>query len=306
MNLDVEIIPFENCYGDFVRKLLNETWKQTVNYPYNEKLIRIGTSEIPSAYIVVSKNKPIGFLSLWKNSFHPHSLYFIIIIDRRYRKKGIGSFVFQYLQTLNIDLKKLQCSIYENSFAGDIFLKKIGFKLYRETIESRISSSIDSISQLNEVESFKTTIKSIDEGIPENEFADFLKLVKYVYSESHRDNPPGDFAIETWENLVNIGLIKSGSYLINFEGKVIAFALLHESDESSYDLGWRGISPDFDLHRSFLIKTLTTRQLVYAKQNNVEWLNVEIDSTDRCSMSILNEFQFNIGAKWLSYQKSYD
>lgn len=302
---NIRIIPYKNIYKEFVKTMFNETWKQPTNYPYGENFIQISSREVNSTYVAISNDAPVGFCSIWKNSFHPESLYFIIFVEPKYQRKGIGTLLYQHILSINKDYKYLQSSIWKSGNAGEYFLLNKNFRLFRETVEPSLNtfetdtSFIDS-ADYHKVNSYE--IKSLSHVEFDNEYLDFLGLVKDCYREAHLDNPVGDISMETWRRLVETDLIPEGSYIVKSAEKIIAFALLHELDDSSYDLGWRGVHANYDLEMNNITKSLTYKQIEYAKRNNIEYLNAEIDTTDKWSMVMLNELPFKEADKWLTYQ----
>ena len=78
---------------------------------------------------------------------------------------------------------------------------------------------------------------------------------------------------------------------------------MHENDELGMDLGWRGVAQEYDSMRHESIKLLTNLQIGYAKKSKKRMLYLEIDSTDKWSLEMMNFLELKKINRWLSYQK---
>jgi hypothetical protein len=108
---------------------------------------------------------------------------------------------------------------------------------------------------------------------------------------------------EQWYELIKGDLIEAGSFVIKKDNHIIAFAFMHENDECSMDLGWRGVLFAYDKRRHQIIELLTSMQIEYAKKKQIQFLNLEIDSTDPWASDMMQSFDIDIKGNWMSYQK---
>ena len=306
MKFKLKIIPSNEVYEDFIIKLINITFSDEVNIPYKNKIIPADERQFDSVYIGLLDEEPIGFYCIWTSCFHPHSLYFNMIVDKKYRRNKFGVTLYQHMLAFESNYTYLQCSIYETSSAGLNFLKNLGFRLYRTTQEYQIKTlkiKIDSARMNDFIKKYNLEILALSDVKSNNEFLNVIEVAKACYIKSHLDNPVQENKIEVWENLIKSDLIKEGSFLIKKDEKPIAFALLHENDDSSMDLGWRGVNEKYDFLRPELIELLTNLQIEFSQNSDKRILNTEIDDTDKWSFDMLSFLNLEKTTKWLSYQK---
>ena len=295
----IKIIPYNNEFEYFTKRLFT---KSNMNFLYGDKSFVINQRKIHSTYIAMKDNNLAGILSLWINDFHPQTLYFNIIVDDEYRRMGIATELYKHIISLNINLPYLQCSFYENSAGAEKFLEKLGFYLYRTTLEATADLSNSKIdkSLMDTVDGHNLEVLSFGDIKRCKEFLEIANLLKKCYTQSHIDNPVRPLELYKFKNIMLDDLIYSGSYFIKKAGYIIAFSLMYENGGVNVDLGYRGVSEKYDFMRSKLIEILTFLQLEYAKKHG-KISNVEIDDTDKWSMDMLNFLTLKNPKKWLSY-----
>ena len=68
-----------------------------------------------------------------------------------------------------------------------------------------------------------------------------FELCKRIYTETHSDNPVGDFPLASWESIIMEDLNVENSYVVINDNKVIAFSFMYPVDEHNWELGWIGV-----------------------------------------------------------------
>ncbi len=302
----LKILPSTELYQEFIIKLIKDTFLDEFSIPYINKGITVDDRLIDSVYVALLDEEPVGFYCIWTNEFHPHSLYFSMIVDKKYRRRKIATTLYQHMVNLGTNFFYLQSSFYETSSTGSSFLRNLGFRLYRTTQEPQIETSdiiIDFEKMKDFIKEFELEVLALSDIKSENEFLHVVEIAKDCYTDSHLDNPVKEMKIEAWENLIRSDLIAEGSFMLKNDKKIIAFALLHENDDSTMDLGWRGVVEKYDFIRPRLIELLTKLQIEFAQQSNKRILNTEIDNTDKWSFDMLSFLNLEKTNKWLTYQQ---
>ena len=67
-----------------------------------------------------------------------------------------------------------------------------------------------------------------------------FELCKRIYTETHLDNPVGNFSLASWEGIIMEDLNVENSYVVINDNKVIAFSFMYPVDEDNWELGWIG------------------------------------------------------------------
>ncbi|WP_391209308.1 hypothetical protein [Psychrobacillus sp. L4] len=243
-----------------------------------------------TAYI---EGKLVGVIMAWKNDFHPYCTYFRLLTNPRFSSWNIESKLIAKLGKQNLPL---QTSIWETATNLKQFYETNGFKEIRRTYMPTLKvDAVDleivddcSIRTLKEI-LFNPTLK-----------INLLQFVRKTYEETHLDNPVAEKSLEEWEKLLVEDVLVEGSfiYLDKLEQNIKAYSFLHESDQpNTLELGWCG-SVEFDFLQSLLFK-----QLHYAKEHNVEFLQGEFDTTSPYAMFSLGVLPFEACPTWITYQK---
>ena len=222
----IRIIPSSEIYEEFILNQIKNEFLDTVNISYINKAVTINKKQVDSVYVALSGEVPAGFYSIRTSRFHPHSLYFNIIVDVNYRRKKIGTSLYNHMVELKNGFCYLQSSFYETSSAGSAFLKSLGFKLYRTTQEAEIDTGKIRINleKMNKYSKKHNLNISPFSKIKANEFLEIADIARACYTSSHIDNPVGENKIDLWEKLLKSDLIEEGSFVIK---KIIRQLLLH-------------------------------------------------------------------------------
>lgn len=102
----------------------------------------------------------------------------------------------------------------------------------------------------------------------------------------------------SWENVILDDLIDSSSYaLVNGNG-VIAFSLMYEGEGNSWELGWIGVA---DSEEMSLLDLILKKQLRDAKEQKIEHIEKEVDSTCPYSLHIAKSLSYDVSETWYAY-----
>jgi len=303
---EVEIVPYQRKDKEFVDSILESIWgMEPPDYPYGEEDFPANGRSLPSTYIAKVTGQPVGFCSIWRNEYHPSALYFSIHIHENFRNKGIGTMLLDHIKEINNDKLSLQTSFWETSIVGDHFLRSKGFKVIRKTIEPvldllHIENILASMRSCDLPEEYQ--ILNLSEIEDEVEYMNFITLTKKCYQYTHLDNPLGEISLEEWRRVVESDTVPDGSFVVMKNNVIIAFALLHENSNKIKDLGWRGVDSSCENNTKELILALTYKQLEYAHKQQQDYLNAEIDTTDKWSLIMLDHLPFANAPTWVTYQ----
>lgn len=235
------------------------------------------------------ENNPI-FASLHENGWHPHCVYIRLGYD---------------LENPNIPLLKEAIEFLRKEYSKPLFflldsrlsavehiLKEQEFKMIRKTEVVHIMPDINE----KEIVSSLTTIAQI---IEDTELMDSLvELFTRTYTETHRSNPVGDHSLELWREIAFDGLLKSHSYVVLKEKEVIAFSLMYEGGNNSWELGWIGVD---NLENLPLLDGLLAQQLNDATQRGISYIEKEVDSTCPYSLHICELVDYEIAETVFAY-----
>ncbi len=201
----IKIIPSSEIYEGFIKDLIGRTILEERKIYFKNKKIYVKARYVDSVYIVLLDEKPVGFFSIWINNFHPNSLYFNMIVDKKYRRNKIGTNMYEYIKSLGSGFSYLQSSFYETSLTGSYFLEHLGFKLYRSTHEPQIDTSrieIDKQKMEEYINKEDLEILALSDMKSDNELKEVFELAKGCYTQSHLDNPVKEINVEMWGNIV--------------------------------------------------------------------------------------------------------
>ena len=118
-----------------------------------------------------------------------------------------------------------------------------------------------------------------------------IELCKTIYTETHLDNPVGDFSLVNWESVIMQDLNEENSYVVINENRVIAFSLMHQGEGNHWELGWIGVEKRSEMT---LLDLLLTMQLRDATNLGVVEIEKEVDSTCPYSQHIVESLSYNI------------
>ncbi len=252
----------------------------------------------------------VGVGWLWDNPFHPFALRMGILVDSAWRRRGIGTRLFDELVAENRRGLPLIASTWETSAGGIRFLARLGFREIRRTYEPALPlDGFDSDPYRKFAERCGGAgyrIASLAElAMEQGRNRKVAALCEEIYRATHTVNPPGDTDPAAWEALVFEDLVEEGSFVALHGGEYAAVALLHPGEGSSeMELGWRGVARDHLEHQRNLVLALTFRQLAYAARCGCRTVRAEVDTTDPWSMLLLEHLPFRPAPAWVTLRRN--
>jgi hypothetical protein len=249
----------------------------------------------------------IGSAIAWKMKFHPYCTY-ISITAHPFYEDEVNDNLLKYMESYKDIQFPLQTTVWESASSLIRILKEKDFKEVRRTNITTLNISLvppmEELIRKFQLEPHLNKVKSLQD-IASNEDlkAKVVHLAWETYKNTHTINPLGVHDLDVWEKMVfGEDTILEGSYIIVENSDIIAFALLHNSDEyNQLEFGWRGVQNHAASH---LIILLTVNQVKYAQRMGTRVLEAEIDDTDPYSMEMLKCFPFSPSPTLLTFQKS--
>ncbi|TCZ81120.1 hypothetical protein E0485_02260 [Paenibacillus albiflavus] len=247
----------------------------------------------------------VGSAFGWKMKFHPYCTYISIAAAPGHDIEMSDSLLHMIQASPAIEYP-LQTTIWESSTNLCHTLEKHNFNIVRRTNITNLDLSkippIDEVIHTYNLTSYTNGIRSLQEIKPDEELkAQLIHLARETYENTHTINPLGVHDLAVWDKLVfGEDTILEASYVVINNGEVLAYALIHESEDSDQlELGWRGTKSISSVQ---LIQLLTSYQIHYAKQLGYKYVQAEIDDTDPYSMVMLDYFPFAPSPTLITYQ----
>ncbi|MDW0115962.1 hypothetical protein QTL97_03270 [Sporosarcina thermotolerans] len=232
--------------------------------------------------------------STHKSTWHPNCIY----VQLAYNLYGVDARALQSMITmLKNKYDQPLFFLLDNRFYGLIeVLTRDQFWMIRKTEIIHIEPTLPK-SEMGHDE----RILSIRE-IRSNEAAmdSFIQLCKKTYTETHTDNPVANLSSDSWRQAAMDGLMEDYSYVMVDGLDIIAFSLMYEYDENSWELGWVGVA---DLTRLTDLDKLIQRQIEDAVKHSISFIEKEVDSTCPYSLHICKELSYVVAETLYAYVK---
>lgn len=253
-------------------------------------------------FTAYNEDNMIGLLTAWKNNFHPYCTYFALAINPVYGNE-IAHKLLHCIED-NV-IHPIQTTVWETSYFLKSFYEQAGFKEIRRTYMPRLNVAPINIqtynNQLKPTQGFIYSLKDIEAN--HDLRSKLIHLVRDTYKKTHTANPVGTIDENQWGKLIfEDDTILEASYVILSNDDIVGFALLHASDmPKTLEFGWRGTKNVVD--RSALL-TLCLNQIKYAKDNQYEFIDAEIDTTDPFQIELMKHLPFAPAPTLITFQKN--
>ena len=290
--MEIVIEPYNEQYANQLKQLLHESAKDLVG--------KFNSDQFEQVIIAVRDDQLVGAVLTWRNSYHPHCIYFRTITHVSFPRKLITKYLLDNLKKVRHKNFPLITSFWEESDSYLQLYVTYGFKVIRKTFMP--------ILKIEEVTHFSGSaehfvLKTVEE-IKDDEATveDLVRLVKRNYESSHKVNPVADLSLEHWKDLIfSEDLVSEGSYLYVQKNQVIAYAFLHETDEDNLlEIGWIGARESTQKEKTI---SLVSRQFDFARKQGFEYITGEFDTTDEYSLAVMESLQLPMRPAWLTLQK---
>lgn len=251
-------------------------------------------------FIAEKDGNTIALALSWLNSFHPSAKYIrFFAVEDQDQNVYIHKLLTPLLESTASQDKWIY-SCYSSEIDNIAIMEEKGFQLFRRTFEETIGVTwmlqhLDSLAIDKKITSLKEVMSDLKKK------QQFLTKIKLDYEQTHADNPAGDFTLAEWEEILKNDCPDENRSSVLFKGdKVAAYIMLHAGDtENHYEIGWVGLD---EINQDiFLLKQLLFNQLQSLKDNGVQTIEIEVDSTNPVAMRLFDFLELNKQESWNSY-----
>lgn len=247
-------------------------------------LSSMGSTSNKGIYSLNDENDIVAVATTHHSPWHPHCVYVRLAYDLNRIDEGALKLL---IDNLKDEFDKPLFFLIDNRFKG-----LEGVLLYKGLRFIRKTEVITFLPQKREIIAIDRKVKAISEITNEPILmTSLIELCKTIYTETHLDNPVGDFSLANWESIIMEDLNEENSYVVINENKIIAFSLMHQVEENHWELGLIGVEKRSEMT---LLDSLITMQLRDATNLGVVEIEKEIDSTCPYSQHIVESLNYNI------------
>ena len=244
-------------------------------------------------YLVESVNGVVVAASTYCSTWHPNCVYVHLAFGFNCVDERAIKFMIEYLKDeVNVPLLFLIDDRF--SLLAELLVQK-DFRLIRKTEVINIKPGILSSEHDVRDKEIKTVAQILNDP---NLLSNLIGICKKIYTETHLDNPVADLSNTSWENVIFDDLIDSSSYVVINGNTIIAFSLMYEGEENSWELGWLGVVNSEDMT---LLNLVLSKQLHDANEHEIEYIEKEVDSTCPYSMHIVKSLTYDVSETWYAY-----
>ncbi|WP_157739432.1 GNAT family N-acetyltransferase [Paenibacillus physcomitrellae] len=270
-----------------------------------------GSPGYRSAFMALQEDQIAGMAVSWKAEFHPFCTYVAMAITPDSLEEAGRRLLDEIVKRSEEPGRPLQTSIRETESKLASLYSQYGFQEVRRTYltalplelvcDSRFELEIDQT--VNLPQHYEIINMSVLLSGRPHLTEELVRLVKRYYEATHTVNPPGEFALERWEQLCfSEDVVLEGSYVVITKHGIAAYAFLHKTDQpEALELGWRGTRDAGSLPYSVLLASL---QIRFALDHGYKQLEAEIDTTDPCAMAMFERYPFSREAALITYQNT--
>ena len=274
--------------GLFVEKAFGQNKDLTRNF-----YASMGSGMDKGIFSVESVGGTVVAASTHCSTWHPHCVYVRPAFDFNCVDERAIHFMIEFLK---VEFEKPLFFLIDERFSRlDELLLQKGFRLIRKT--EIINIKPESFSTENDAsdKEVKTVAQILNDPVL---LSSLIEICKKTYTETHVDNPVADLSNLSWENVILDDLIDSSSYVVVNGNSVIAFSLMYEGEESSWELGWIGVANSEEMA---LLDLILNKQLRDAKEQKIEYIEKEVDSTCRYSLHIVKSLTYDVSETWYAF-----
>ena len=272
----------------FVEKVFGEH-KDLIRFFYTS----MGSQLNEGIYAVENASGMVVAASTHCSTWHPNCIYIRLAFDLNYVDERAIKYMIEFLK----DEQKMPLFfLIDNRFSrlAELLVRE-DFRLIRKTevinIKPRSLSTEDDVRN----KEIKTVAQILNYPIL---LSDLIGICKKIYTETHLDNPVADLSNSSWENVILDDLIDSSSYVVVIGNSIIAFSLMYEGEENNWELGWIGVANSEEMS---LLDLVLNKQLRDAKEQKIEYIEKEVDSTCPYSLHIVKSLTYDVSEIWYAF-----
>ncbi|WP_210469292.1 hypothetical protein [Sporosarcina sp. 6E9] len=247
-------------------------------------------------YAIDDESGVVVVATTHQSTWHPHCVYVRLAYD--FNRVNNGS-LHLMIDKLKEQIVQPLFFLIDNRFEGldEVLLNK-GMRLIRKTEVILIRP------RKCEVLTNGRKVKAISEISNEPILMTSLfELCKRTYTETHLDNPVGDFPIASWEGIIMEDMKEDNSYVVINENKVIAYSFMYPVDARNWEIGWIGTQDRTEMN---LLDLLISKQLKDAVRSGIKTIEKEIDSTCPFSMHIVESLTYEASETWSAFMSKIE
>jgi len=248
----------------------------------------------------------IGFASVFQNEFHYHPLdfRFCVVVHPMYRRRGVGVTLYHALLTSTLPgkPKRLRCLTCENDDVAEQFLKGLGYRVlltcYTPVLKVAAVNLAKLTGYLCKLEHAGYRIVTLAELVSDDKRDERITaLCLEAYADTHTFSPP-TAPVAVWqEEFLGEDCLEEAFFVAVQDGRYTAFSSLRPSTTNSVmEAMWDGVSRAERALEFPLRLALKAREVAYARNQGVQELHWEVDSTDLTGMHLLNVLPFERGS----------
>jgi N-acetylglutamate synthase-like GNAT family acetyltransferase len=268
-------------------------------------------SHIPVVIAEHDKNL-IGAAAIYHNSLHPYWPEIIVAVAEPHRRQGLGRKLHDAaLQARPLEKHHLGIKgcYYQENKSAEAFLFAMGYQLTLDChcLELNIKhfDFIEHLAIPSQMVSHNLSIASLEElflaPAKQQEVFDFLVS---RYTEEHFWLPPHPKDHPEWQEIVFDGILPELSFALLEDDRVVGTVTAGITNNDTLHLIWGYISRQYAIDEAVaLLKCLYAHQFKAARDRGLYKADMEIDTTDGVSSSLLNWLPICDDKVWRILQK---
>lgn len=268
-------------------------------------------SHIPLV-IAEHDKKLVGAAAIRHNSLHPHWVEIIVAVAESYRRQGLGRKLYDAaLQARPLEKRHIGINgcYYQENHSAEAFLFAMGYQLTLDChcLELNIKH-FDFSGHLaipSQMVSHNLSIASFEElflaPAKQQEVFDFLVS---RYTEEHFWSPPHPKDHPEWQGIVFDRILPELSFALLEGDRVVGAVTAGMINNDTLNMIWGYISREYATDEAVaLLKCLYAHQFKAARDRSVYKGEMEIDTTDGISSTLLNWLPIYDDKVWRILQK---
>jgi GNAT superfamily N-acetyltransferase len=271
-----------------------------------------GNERFPAVLVAEGQENLVGVAVIHYNAFHPHWVGLMVGVHPNFRRQGLGRWLHEaLLQTSPLQPHHLgtKGSYYKGNDNAESFLFALG---YQHTLDCHcIELDIQnfdfshhltplSLSEFNHLKIVSFTDLFTNPKMPQ-QVSDFLAC---RYCEEHFWSPPQLPDHPVWEDVPLEGVLPKLSFALVTDDRVVGAATAGIRGNDTLDMMWGYISRQYSIETArLLLKGLYAHQFKAARDHGLYKADMEIDTTDGVSSSLLNWLPICDDKVWRILQK---
>lgn len=286
----------DDCYEDWYEKWV-ENW---------------GNERVPTILVAQVQENLAGVAVVHYNAFHPHWVEVMVGVYPSFQRQGLGRRLHEaLLQASPLQPHHLGTTgaYYKGNDNAESFLFALGYQhtLDCHCVEIDIQGfdltdylTLPSRPEVNHLKIVSFTDLFTHPEMPQ-QVSDFLRS---QYIEEHFWSPPQSLDHPVWKGVPLEEVLPELSFALITDDRLVGAATANIRSNDTLDIMWGYISRQYSIETAgLLLKSLYAHQFKAARDLGLCKADVEIDTTDRVSSSLLNWLPICDDKVWCIFQK---